>query len=294
MKEKFKEEVVLEKAVLADLKKRKPGIFNFSALDEIFIKHSVAITFDGRLPTRSYIKSLVERKKLKEYPFKFPSRKETRYVIGKVSPLAVAQSLKPDAYLTHRSAMFVHGLVDDFPVPVYINVEQSMSHQRDRSLTQEGITRAFKGKVRISNEIAENDGMKVCVLHGQRTEQFAVVETKFEGDTLRITNVARTLIDITVRPIYAGGVTEVLSAYKRAKGLFEVDDLLKTIEKMDYAYPYHQAVGFYLDASGVYTKREVDLFEKKAMEFDFFLTHKMGETKYSDKWRIYYPKMRAC
>jgi predicted transcriptional regulator of viral defense system len=290
MKEKLKQEVVFERAVLAHLKKSQTGIFTYSNLDLIFSEHSVAITFDGRLPTRSYLKSLIERNKLKEYKFPFPSRKETRYTIGNVTAFALAQSLKPEAYLTHRSTMYIHGLIDEFPETIYINVEQAKAHQRDRGITQEGITRAFKGNVRVSNEIAESDGVKVCVLHGQRTNQLGVIERKFEGDILRVTNVERTLIDITVRPVYAGGVKEVLGAFKRAKGLFKVEELSRILTEMDYAYPYYQAIGFYLENSAAYTTKEIDLFEQRSINYDFYLTHKMGEANFSEKWRLHYPK----
>lgn len=291
MKEKLKEEVIFEKRILAHLKKQKPGIFTYSNLDRIFSEHSVALTFEGRMPTRAYLKSLLERNKLKEYKFAFPSRKETRYTIGKVSAFALAQSLKPEAYLTHRSAMYLHGLINKFPETIFINVEQAKIHQRDRSLTQEAIERAFKNNVRTSNEVAECEGIKVCVLHGQRTNQLGIMEKSFEGDQLLVTNVERTLIDITVRPIYAGGVSEVLKAFTQAKRQVTTKNLLKLLEEMDYAYPYHQAVGFYLESSGAYSEADIKPFREKTMQFDFYLTHKMGRTNYSENWKLHYPSI---
>jgi len=290
MKEKFKEEIVSEKTILNYLRKQKPSVFTYAELDKIFAKHSVAITFDGKIPTKSYLESLLERGKLKKVLFSFPSRKETRYLIGKVSTLAVAQSLKPEAYFTHRSAMYLHKLTDEFPETLYINVEQGRHHERDRMITQEGIDRAFKNQVRVSHEIAEYEGIKICVLHGQKTNRSEVIEKTFAADLLRVASVERTLIDIAVRPIYAGGVGEVINAYMKSKGLFSVRKLLKVLEEMDYGYPYHQAIGFYLETAEACSQIELNIFRKKEIKHDFYLTHKMNETSYSENWRLYYPK----
>ena len=74
-----------------------------------------------------------------------------------------------------------------------------------------------------------------------------------------MTNVERTLIDITFRPVYAGGVLEVLKAFTQAKRQVTTKNLLKLLEEMDYAYPYHQAVGFYLESSGTYSEVDIKL-----------------------------------
>lgn len=61
-----------------------------------------------------------------------------------------------------------------------------------------------------------------------------------------MTKLERTLIDIAVRPNYAGGVHHVLEAYAAAKSRVSVNVLLATLQKMEYVYPYHQVIGFYI------------------------------------------------
>ena len=98
-----------------------------------------------------------------------------------------------------------------------------------------------------------------------------------DEEKIRVTDIERTLIDVTVRPIYAGGVFEVLK-------------LAATLKKLDYIYPYHQAVGFYLERAGVYRESSISLLKKFGFKYDFYLMHQIKEKEYSKKWRLYFPK----
>lgn len=111
-----------------------------------------------------------------------------------------------------------------------------------------------------------------------------------EGETVRVTGVERTLIDAAVRPVYAGGVYEVLNAYRLAREKVSVNKLAATVKKLDYIYPYHQVVGFYLERAGVYKESSIALFQKHEFRYDFYLMHQMKETAYSKRWRLHFPK----
>ncbi|MEP6847563.1 MAG: hypothetical protein ABI999_01815 [Acidobacteriota bacterium] len=204
----------------------------------------------------------------------------------------MAQSLKPNAYLAHRTAMFLNGLCDDSPQTIHINVEQSQHHKRNtNTLTQDGIDKAFKNKARVSNEIAEANDTQVCITHGQRTDQLGVeIQNGQMGESLHVTNIERTLIDITVRPVYAGGSKEVLKAYKKAAGIVSINELHKTLKEMNFVYPFHQSVGFYLETSKAFSTKDIEAFEKINKEFDFYLDYRMKDASYSEKWRVFYPK----
>jgi len=58
---------------------------------------------------------------------------------------------------------------------------------------------------------------------------------------------------------------------------------------MNFVYPYHQAIGFYLDQAGVSKPSELKLFLEPGLKFDFYLDYKMEDLEYSEKWRLYYP-----
>lgn len=111
-----------------------------------------------------------------------------------------------------------------------------------------------------------------------------------EGDTIRLTNVEGTLIDITVRPGYAGGVFEVLNAFRNAKGKVSINRLVAMLKRLDYLYPFHQAIGFYLERAGVYDESSIRLLRKIEMNYDSYLAHGMKDPDYSKEWRLFFPK----
>ena len=111
-----------------------------------------------------------------------------------------------------------------------------------------------------------------------------------EGETLQVTDVERTLIDITVRPEYAGGVFEVLKAFRNAHQKVSVNRLAAMLRKINYTYPYHQAIGFYMDKAGVYSPSQIELLQKFDVAFDFYLAHQLDSPHYSKKWRLYLPE----
>jgi hypothetical protein len=65
--------------------------------------------------------------------------------------------------------------------------------------------------------------------------------------------------------------------------------LAATLQKLSYTYPYHQAIGFYLERAG-YNPAQLDLLRRFPMEFDFYLTHQTKEKEYVKEWRLYVPK----
>jgi hypothetical protein len=214
-------------------------------------------------------------------------KEEIRYLWGKPSVFDVALSLRPRSYLSHGSAVFLHGLNDLIPKTVFVNQEQSQKElPKQSSLTQESLDRAFSNaKQRRSRMIYEYGEAKITILNGKHTQELEV--GNLEGK--RVTKLERTLIDIVVRPEYAGGVYQVLEAYKGAKGKASTNVLVATLKKLKYVYPYHQAIGFYMQRAGWQEKQYTRLL-KLGLEFDFYLTYGMKEKEYDPTWRLFYPQ----
>src|SRR5208283_1440675 len=98
---------------------------------------------------------------------------------------------------------------------ICVNSEQSEKPGARGELSQEGIHRALQGKQRQSTLIYQLENTQILVLSGKHTGQLEVGSIVFDEEELRATKLERTLIDIVVRPAYAGGVYQVLEAYRR-------------------------------------------------------------------------------
>jgi predicted transcriptional regulator of viral defense system len=217
-------------------------------------------------------------------------RSATRYTWGKASPFAVSVSLRSAAYLSHGTAVFLHGLTDQIPKVLYVNKEQSTKPRPTSTLTPEALARAFSGQQRRSVYTFKYENWAIVLLSGKNTGRLEVGPiTADTGEPVEVTRLERTLIDITVRPAYAGGIYQVLEAYKAAKDRLSVNTLMATLKKLDYVYPYHQAIGFYMERAG-YEESRIERLLKLGTTLDFYLAHGIKDREYDSKWRLFYPK----
>ena len=245
----------------------------------------------GAATPRAILLGLVRHGVLKRIQLPFPHRGYTRFSIGECSIFELLQSLDQNAYFTHYTALQLHGLTEQIPKAIYLNVEQFATGGAGQ-LSQESIDRAFKGKPRITNNVIEYDGRRVFKLNGMNTEKLGVTTMTADESSvpIAVTNIERTLIDITVRPMYAGGVSEVAKAYGAAAEHCSVNKIAAYLRKLNFTYPYHQAIGYYLERSDEYAADQVELLARLPMEFDFYLSYQMKNTDYNERWRLYIPK----
>jgi hypothetical protein len=214
----------------------------------------------------------------------------SRYTWGVPSLFELALSLRPNSYLSHGTAAYLRGLLKEAPVTFHINKEQSPKELLG-TLTQEGLDRAFSSRPRQSNLVfSDPDGHRFVVIAGKSTNNLEVGAIKGPaGERLLATKVERTLVDIAVRPIYCGGVGKVLEAYRAARDAISSRRLMATLKKLDYLYPFHQAIGFYLERAG-FGGEALELARQPGLEFDFYLTHGMDDTVFDKAWRLHYPR----
>ena len=240
---------------------------------------------------KKYIDYLIEQKILFEIHIDTPfgSGKIKKYAKVNVSEFEVALSLQSGSYLSHYSAMYLHGLTENIPQTIYTNKEQSKKPRYGAGLTQENLDRAFSRPMRKTKQIAQYDRFKIYLLNGKYTGNLGVTNRDLGGIAIRITGLERTLIDAVVRPDYAGGIEEVLKAFIAAKGKASVNKMLATLKGIDYMYPYHQAIGFYLEKAG-YKENTLQLVEELGMEYNFYLTYQMTDKVLNDRWRLYVPR----
>lgn len=268
-------------------------VYRAQQLSDILNAHRDEWRLPAAFGTRKFLEFLLASTKLREIELSAGhyAKREKRYVWGSASAWPVALTLRKDAYLTHGSAVFIHGLTDEIPKTIYVNFEQSPKPPPPGRLTQEAIDRAFASRQRQSNLIYDFEDYRIVMVNGKHTGRLEVGAVPGEnGELLPVTKVERTLIDITVRPAYAGGVWQVLEAYRGAKDRVSVNTLLATLRKLSYVYPWHQAVGFYMERAG-YPESRWSRLLKPGLEFDFYLAHGLpAGRQYDRRWRLYYPE----
>jgi len=239
-------------------------------------------TTDDKLINQLVTKGVLRKTELHSDGY-LPSKE--LYVQDESSVLQIATALAPKAYLSHYSAIWVNGLTTQIPKIIYVTFEQSKKPQRNASLTQMGIDAAFAKPQRYTTASVRYGDFTFMVLNGGFTNRLGVHNL----DGISVTNVERTLIDITVRPGYAGGVSAVLEAYQNARGKTSLNKLVATLDTLDFIYPYFQAVGFYLERAG-YQGKKLDELRERTKVFDFYLTYDIEEKDYATDWRLYFPK----
>ncbi len=212
-----------------------------------------------------------------------------RFVRKAASAVHVALSLRPNSYLSHASAAQHHGLIPASLERIYVNKEQSPKPEGNGTLTQEGIDRAFANVPRVSNLVYGFKKTEIVWLSGKNTGNHGVTTSNGKlGANVQVTSIERTLVDITVRPAYAGGVQAVLSAFVAARSALSVPSIVAALKALQYIYPYHQALGFYLQRAGLPAAALAPL-KKFPIDFNFYLANRIAAPTLDREWRVYYP-----
>jgi hypothetical protein len=277
--------------IVETLDKSGTRVFWLSDLGTILVEHRANWRLAKNTTAAAFADFLIQKSELSRHEMNainHPASSVVRFVWRRASPYQLALSLKRGAYLSHATAMFLHGLTEQIPFQLYVNSEQSPKPTSGH-LTQQGITNAFARKQRESTFIFQFDNSQARLLWGKNTGRLEVGEIEHDGGILDITKLERTLIDIAVRPSYAGGVFQVLEAYRKAKDRMSTGILMTTLKKLDYVYPYHQAIGFYMQRAG-YSEQQYGRLRTLGLEYDFYLTYDLRDKDFDPEWRLFFPK----
>jgi len=264
---------------------------SLSDLTSIFVEHSDKWNLPRSMTLQRFLAILLRRTKLREVKLKSPNYSPLlRYTWGNdASPVSVANSIKDGAFFSHASAMWIHGLGED-DKNIFINKEQSVKPPNSGPLSQDAIHRAFRNQQRHSKLTYKYQHATITVLNGKNTGRADVGPvTPPSGHKVDVTSLERTLIDITVRPGYSGGVSSVLRAFRLAKNRVSVKRLLSLLDEFDYTYPYHQSIGFYFKRAG-YNEADQALARTDGVQFDFYLCHGLKDPAFDSDWRVFIPR----
>ena len=276
--------------VVQDLQRLGTSLLKPRELQAIFFSNRTQWGLSKRFPFHKFETYMLRETDFVKTVLSFPNRPETRYCWGRPSVYKLAASLTPDGYFTHHSAMSLHELTDQLPRTVYINCEQRPKPTPNGDLAQDRIDAAFKRRPRVSRNIATYEDYRICMLNGMHTGGRGVIALQGpDNEELQVTCPERTLIDIAVRPFYSGGVFEVLDAYRRARNKVDVGVLVDMLAAMNYTYPFHQAIGFYMEKAG-YAPDELAPLRSLPFDYDFYLTFQIRRPAYSETWRLFFPE----
>jgi len=279
--------IISESSIKAFFRGQDEKVFTEAQLRETFQIRRGLWNLPLTMTPEKFVDRLVNRGVLtrEEIFFEGYMGRKERFMVEGASPFEVAVSLKPRAYLSHYTAVYLNGLTTQVPKVIYTSYEQTPKLHVGDDLTQSDIDAAFAQPQRKAGSRAQYKDYTIVLLNPKNTGHIGVIY----ADNLPVTGPERTLIDIAVRPAYAGGVQSVLDAYQRALPEISMNKLLATLATMDFIYPYHQAIGFYLERAGCESKKMEEL-RSMPRHFDFYLTYEMKDTAYSNEWNLYYPK----
>jgi predicted transcriptional regulator of viral defense system len=246
---------------------------------------------DWSCTVRNVVSTLERREALSavEIPSEGDYRPFHRYVTPEATTFDVAAKLRPRGYFSHATSVFAHGLTEQIPQTLYINDEQSEKPAPAGTLTQASLDRAFKSRQRVSKFAFIYGRNRIVILNGKQTGSLGVITMDVGGSEHPVTDLERTLIDIAVRPVYGGGVYEIAAAYRAAVDRVKVGRIVEYLAELDYMYPYHQAIGFYLERAGASAKRTSPL-RNLGLDLDFYLLHGLKAPVLDRSWRIHVPE----
>lgn len=290
---------IAKQDIVREFSQRSP-ILRLRDVAEIFNEKRDFWRLAKTMKLAEFLRFMTENTDLKLVSYQFPKRHVSGYTWGYMPFLETLLGLVEDSYLSHYTALRIHGLTEQVPKTIYFTKEKTIasasSHNADELYKQSTIDAVFSNPPRSSKNELEliKEQVRVVMLESAYHGGLGVIESEVNwGDTrplkLRHTSLERTMIDVVVRPFYAGGVFEVAKAFENARTRLSVNTMLSMLKRMAFGYPYHQAIGYYLERAG-YKSSVVNLFQQLPMERDFYIAYNMEKITYNKRWRLFIPE----
>lgn len=280
-------------AISKFIRKNRRKAFTTNDLQDILYSNRDEWELPSRTTYTNFINYLVERKHL----FKVETllhiengSEKLIYLVKNANNYDIICTIKKRGYLSYFTALVLHELTLQLPKTVYISEEIHHTDLQNNKLNQESIDKVFSKEQRTTKNIYKGE---------ISNEKYVLIERKSNKKNIGIlidnsfnypySDIERTLIDCVVRPQYSGGIFSVLEAFRRAIDILDPTKMNSYLNDLDYTYPYHQLVGFYLDKTG-FNQSDLKPFLNKVSDFKFYMTYNLSNKKLNSKWNIYYPE----
>lgn len=275
-------------SIIEVLAKDLPNVFSFLQLtDELLVLKAKKLVPAG-IKVTNFMDFLLEEKLVQYIILKNKWNQIERFCLSPFTKFELALSLLSKSYLTHYSALEIHGLTKTKTKQIFVTQELTPKSQNSSILKQIAVDAAFKKKQRPLNQIYKYRTTEFCLLNGKYSNRLGVAEKRIDEKNLLVTDLERTLIDAVVRPAYSGGIKTIMEAFKKARNHLDASKLQNYLQQLNFIYPYHQAIGFYMESTG-YRKEDWELFLKMPQTINFYLDYNMQEKVLLEKWKLYIP-----
>jgi hypothetical protein len=206
-----------------------------------------------------------------------------------------ATAMFPAGYFCNLSAIYCQSLTNQVPKTVYICTESNARKTRaNDALTDSKLRQAFLKPHRYTSFIFNFPAGDLVMIERMRQTDSGVVSISSSAGLLpynsRVSCVERALIDAVVSPQYNGGIASVADYFAHARGRIDMIKLIDIYRELDFIYPYYQAIGFFLERTGM--SDLAGIFRAAfAPKNRFYLDHNAKSSwKYDERWMIYYPE----
>ncbi|WP_400194238.1 hypothetical protein [Hymenobacter sp. B81] len=283
---------IAKKDIVAFFNQQQQRLYRERELEQLLAQKREGWRLAAGTRVRDFLDLMLASTPLRPVVIQVDGQPKTYYSWGDVTAFEVGNHLVPRAYLSHYTALYLHGLTEQIPKQIFVNQEQSAKPPVTLpALTQADLTAAYARPTKLTSPSAHYGDYAFVQLHSKHTGQLGVVrQDHFAAGRVALTGLERTLLDVTVRPEYAGGVYQVQEAYRLAAGRVSINRLLGLLTKLNYRYPYHQAVGLYLERAGNYKASQLQLVRKfQPITLDFYLAHDLVNPAYDAQWQVYHP-----
>lgn len=201
----------------------------------------------------------------------------------------IASARSRNSYFSYFSALYINALTLQIPKQIFMTLERTQLYKTlaISKVHQSSVDKSFSKSPRITQNKRYYKQYSINLVHGQKQNNIGVIPFK---EIYQVSDIERTLIDVSVRPFYCGGVSQVLEAFVSARKRIDIDKLYYYYSKMNFIYPYNNIIGFYLEHAG-YHESEILAFRKmRNFDIKIYLTYNIQNPILSESWNIYYPK----
>lgn len=200
----------------------------------------------------------------------------------------------PGFYLSHQSALYLHGLVEQRPHTYFVTQEKKGKVVPESPPLNEFVIRQeLRKPPRLTTNAFKTLNHRILLL-----EKPWLAEPEVHRLTIRredreillpVTGIERTLVDAVMAPHLVGGARTLIESFRNCA--FDREKLLFCYRALDPKYPFWQSIGFLLQRDGrlddaEWWKKRFSKIEK----IEFYLDREPNLTwPFSREWMLHYP-----